>query len=124
MPGLFSCEQRLAEALGDGVPVDELPVCLEVVRAAVAVIDVVRMFPDIGGQQRDVGGRQRRCRGGRIDDVEATVRFLDEPSPAGTEIAGRGSVERLLEFVERAPLRVDCIEQLARAYGLRRLGSA
>ena len=79
-------------------PVHEIPECADVVRTLVAIVDVVRVFPHITGEQRLVGRGQRR-RGVRgVDDVHAAVRLLHKPRPSGSEIAdsalGEGFLER------------------------------
>src|SRR5262249_60758035 len=74
---------RLAEALEpllDGVPVDDAPPRLEVVRATVLVLEVVRVLPDVDAEQRDVALHDRRVLvGSRIDRESGAV--VDEPCP-------------------------------------------
>ena len=48
----------LVEAVSNSLPVDNLPDGLEVVRADVLILQVVRMLPDINAQQGD-----QACRG-------------------------------------------------------------
>src|SRR5262249_43267643 len=50
---------RLREALGDGVPVDDVPPRIEVFVAAVLVAQVVGVLPDVHAQDGDLALHQR-----------------------------------------------------------------
>jgi uncharacterized membrane protein (UPF0127 family) len=69
----------------DEVPVHQLgQEGLDELRAQVAVVDVVGVFPDVHGQQRLVGGGQRRAGGAGVHDVHAAVGFFTsqvQPEP-------------------------------------------
>lgn len=108
------------EILGREVPVHQGPEVFQVLGTGIAVVDVVRVFPDITGQQRLVGRGQRGGGVAGVDDVDRAVGLLDQPGPARTEVAGGRLVEGFLEGVEAAPLGVDGVGQLAgrRAAGL------
>ena len=108
------------EALRDAVPVDDVPARVEVVRAAVLVLEVVGVLPDVDAEQRRLAGRDGVVLIGRRDDGEA-VGVLDEPGPAGAELVDAGGLEVGLELVERAELGVDRGGQVAarRAAALR-----
>src|SRR5262249_50696385 len=80
------------------VPIRQIPEGFDVFRPRVAVVDVVRVFPHIAGQQRAVGAGDRRCRVAGADEAEAAVGALHEPSPAGAERADRGLGEFLFEL--------------------------
>lgn len=38
--------------LGDEIPVDEIPESIEVIRTAIAEVNIISMFPDVTGHQR------------------------------------------------------------------------
>ena len=103
----------LREILRRKFPVHEVPECFQELRTGVAVVDIVGMFPHVAGQQRLVGGSQRRGSVGRVDDVDRTVSFLHQPGPAGTEVGRGGLGEFFLELVQRTPLGVDRVGQCA-----------
>src|SRR5690349_20331712 len=50
--GLLGCRVQL----GDLAPVDDVPERVEVVRALVLVLEVVRVLPHVGAQQRGLAG--------------------------------------------------------------------
>jgi hypothetical protein len=75
---------------GDEVPVDLAPDGFEVLRARVAVVDVVGVLPDVDGQQRGLALGDRGAGVGGVDDLDAAVGGLDQPGPAGAEVGGGG----------------------------------
>src|SRR5690606_22147825 len=85
----------------------------QVLGTRVAVVDVVGVLPHVTGQQRHVAGGQRRGGVAGVDDVKRAVGLLDQPGPAGAEVAGRRFVERFLEGGRAAPFGVDGLGQLA-----------
>src|SRR5574343_1784733 len=86
---------------------------LDELGAQVAVVDVVGMLPHVDAGQGLVAGGQRGAGGAHVDDVDGTVGLLDQPGPAGTEVADGGSLEGSLELVEGTPLGVDGVSQCA-----------
>lgn len=103
----------LGEVLGNEVPVDQVPERLDVLRTGVTVVDVVRVFPHIAGQQRLRVGRQRRGGVGGRHQIQRAVGLLHQPGPARTERADSRLGELFLELVEAAPLGVDGVSQRA-----------
>src|SRR5690606_14699342 len=97
----------LAQVGGGEIPVHNGPEAFQILGTRVTVVDVVGMFPDVTGQQRDVGSGERRGGVAGIYDIQRTVGFLDQPGPARAEVAGSGFVEGFLEAVDAAPLRID-----------------
>src|SRR5688572_32742593 len=90
-------EAGSAHVRRDEIPVHQVPERLDILGPRVAVVDVIRVFPNIAGQQRLVftrewGGGVRRAR-----QRQRTVRALYQPAPAGTESADRGLAELFLE---------------------------
>lgn len=87
------------EVLVDEVPVDERPKSLQVLGPCVAIIDVVRVFPNINGKQWGNAAVCQRCCGvAGVDDSDAAVHIFHKPGPAGAEVPQRSIGERLLEF--------------------------
>ena len=89
---------------------------LDKLRAHVAVVDVVGVFPHVHGQQRLVGGGQRRAGSAGVDDVHAAVGLLHQPGPAAAEVADGALHEGFLEGGVAAPLGVDGRGQRARGF--------
>src|SRR6187549_2267663 len=100
-------------ALGHVVPVDDVPEGVDVFGALVLVLEVVGVLPDVAAQQRGlaVGDRRVLVRGFGHREVAGSV--LDQPRPAGTELADAGVFELLLEGVEGAEGAVDRLAELA-----------
>ena len=97
---------------GDGVPVHDIPEGGDVVGAAVLVVEVVGVFPDVEAED---GGAFATGDGFAHDggvlvggggDGEFAVED-DEPCPAGTEAGGGGFREFGFEVIEAAEGGVD-----------------
>src|ERR1035441_7659840 len=83
------------EAFVDLVPVDDVPPCGEVVGAAVLVLQVVGVLPDVVAEDGVEAAGEGRVLVGGGDDLEFAA-LEDEPAPAGAELLGGGLVELLL----------------------------
>ena len=81
--------------------------CFNKLRAHVAVINVVSMFPNVHGQQSFVGGSQGCASSAHVDDVNRAVGFLNQPSPARTKIANSAFDEGFFEGRIGAKLGID-----------------
>src|SRR6202041_1705398 len=80
-----------AEKLVDIFPVHEMiDERLQIIRAAIAIIDVVGVLPDVDAEDRRGAMHQRIFTVGRLGDFELSV-FDRQPGPARTELAGAGS---------------------------------
>lgn len=83
------------------VPVDKLvEEGLHKALARIAVVDVVRMLPDVAGNQRDEIARDRSVGVGCFHDFQR-VAILYEPCPPATELRGRRGGEFGLELLVR-----------------------
>jgi len=106
---------RLVEALGDSLPVNNLPDGLEVVRADVLVLEVVGVLPNINSQQGDqTGGGLERVLvrgGGNLKALELLV--VSEPAPSRTLNSSGLGVELLDKLVEGAPGLLDLLEEFS-----------
>ena len=91
-------------ARGDDGPVDDLPQFGEVVRAAVLVVKVVGVLPDVEGEEGAEALGDGVAGAGLLGDDERAVCGGGEPYPAGAEEAGALGGEVGLEGVEAAPL--------------------
>lgn len=111
-------------ALGDLFPIYEVPKFLDVFGPAVPVVDVVGMFPDVAGEERDVrrGKRRRRVRSG--NDREGAVRFFYEPRPTRAEGLECGFGKFRFEGLERSKIPDDGFQKASRRFssGIRREG--
>src|SRR5712675_857156 len=106
----------LREQLVDILPVNEMiDEGFQIVRTAVAIVDVVGVFPDVAAEDRDRAMHQRvlavRCLG----DFEFAVLDL-QPAPSGAELADAGGGEIGLEFFQPAEVLVDLLFQPARPF--------
>ena len=78
---------------------------LQVIRTAVAVVDVVGMLPDIDAEDRGGAVHQRAFAVGGLGDFELAV--LDrQPRPARAELADAGGGEIGLELLQPAEVFV------------------
>ena len=88
-PSLFitnALEASLFQLRGCEVPVYELvEEDLHKVFAGVAVVDVVRVLPDVARDQRDKIARDRSVRVGCFHDLKR-VAILNKPCPAAAEL--------------------------------------
>lgn len=113
----------LLEVLRSKPPVDQSPELLDVVRARVAVVDVVRVLPHVAGQDGPLAVLDGRAGVARLLDAEAPVGALDQPGPARTKQGDRRVGEFFLEGREPAEALADGIGQratrLATALGAR-----
>jgi hypothetical protein len=71
------------------LPVDQVPERFQVLRAGVAVVDVVGVLPDVDGQQRRDALRQRAAGVAGVVDGHGAVGLLHQPGPAGAEVVDR-----------------------------------
>lgn len=109
----------LGEAVGDSLPVDDVPDGVEVVGADVLVLEIVGVLPDINSQKRDQssGGLEGVlvCGGGDLKTLELLV--VAQPTPSGTLNSGSLGVELGDELVKRTPGLLNLLEELARGLG-------
>src|ERR1700721_4877864 len=85
---------------------------LEIVRAAIAIIDVIGVLPDVATEDRRGAMNQRALAIGRLGDFKLAV--LDrKPAPARTELANAGGGEVGLEFLQPAEIFGDLLFQTA-----------
>src|SRR5579884_2312483 len=97
------CVKELLDVLPVYQMVDE---GLQVVRPAVAVIDVVGMFPHVAAENGRCAVHQRILAVGRLGDGELAVLDSD-PAPARAELGHAGLHEILLHLGEAAKIAVD-----------------
>src|ERR1700742_2219963 len=104
----------LFEQLLDVFPVHEMiDERLEIVRTAVAIIDVVGVLPDVAAEDRRGAMNQRALAVGGLGNLQLAV--LDrQPPPAGAELPDAGGGEIGLELIEPAEILGDLLFQLAR----------
>src|SRR3954465_5056775 len=110
VPGLPLLGGR--EPLGHLRPVHGVPPRLQVVRALVLVLEVVRVLPDVVAQDRRLAVADGSVLVRRSRDRQAAA-VDDEPGPAGAELADARGLELLLEVVEGAESVLDRVRELA-----------
>src|SRR6476646_3482270 len=87
------------EQLVDIVPVHQMiDPRLQIVRAAIAIVDVVGVLPDVDAENRGGAMYQRVLAIGRLGDFELAI-FHRQPCPSRTELADAGGGEIGLEFL-------------------------
>src|SRR5262245_20894491 len=84
--------QRHLVAFAHLIPVDHVPPGLEVVGAAVLVVEVVGVLPDIDAEDRELALHERAILVGGAEDLEMPA-IDDEPAPAAAEALGAGVVD-------------------------------
>src|SRR6266700_2724415 len=85
---------------------------LQIVRTAVAVVDVVGMLPDVATEDRGGAMDQRALAVRGLGNFELAVLDL-QPAPAGAELADAGGGEIGLELLEPAEVLGDLLFQTA-----------
>src|SRR5690554_5445072 len=89
------------------VPVNQIPEGFQVVRTAVAVVDVVGVLPYVDGQYRLVRAGQRSFGIAGVGDSYGTNSLFNQPGPARTEVAGGLLIKLFLECIEGAKGLLD-----------------
>src|SRR5690348_12202251 len=100
------------EALAGRLPVDDAPPGVHVVVAAVLVLQVVGVLPDVDAQQWPAALRQGRILVGRAGDDQLAVGG-DQPRPAAAEPLHGVVLELGLERVEAAEVALDGVAERA-----------
>src|SRR5215212_9571500 len=97
----------LAEHLVDVFPIDQIfAERLQIVGAAVAIIDVVGVLPDVAAENRRCAVDQRAFAVRGLGDFELAV--LDRhPAPAGAELADASGGEIGLELLKATEILGD-----------------
>src|ERR1700737_3140590 len=85
---------------------------LEIIRAAVAIIDVIGMLPDVAAEDRRGAMHQRALTVRGLGDFKLAVLDL-QPAPAGAELADAGGGEIGLELLQPAEVLGDLLFQAA-----------
>src|SRR5271154_6832626 len=85
---------------------------LQIIRTAVAIVDVVGVLPDVAAQDRGRAVHQRIFAVGGFRDFELAVLDLD-PAPAGAELTDAGGGEIGLELFETTEVLGDLLLETA-----------
>src|SRR3954463_6911668 len=100
------------EAVVGDFPVYDVPPGGDVVGAAVLVLEVVGVLPDVEADDGEGAFHDRAVLVGGRDDLDV-LPALDQPRPTGAEARRGGGGEGFLEFVERGELSVDRLGEIA-----------
>src|SRR6185312_5148744 len=91
------------------------------VRTPVAEVDVIGVLPHVQDEERlTLSGGERQSGVGGLRDLQAPVLAEHQPGPAGAELAGRGGLEGLLEFVDAAEVGGQPLLEVPRDTAARR----
>src|SRR5215212_1781435 len=93
-------------------PVNDVPPSFDVIRAAVLVIQVVGVFPDVHTNDRFVAVHQWTVLVRRGHDFQFSVFVFDQPCPAATKATGAGGGELFLQGAKAAEGRLNVVGQL------------
>src|SRR6266849_9381608 len=110
------------EQLVDILPVHQvIDPRLQIIRTAIAIIDVVGVLPDVDAEDRGGAMDQRVLAIGRLGNLELAV-LRRQPRPARTELADAGGGEIALEFLEPAEVFGDLLFQAAGQFAAAAIG--
>src|ERR1039458_2726546 len=125
LPPRFSAPWKISELreqLLDIFPIDQVvDERLQIVRAAVAIVDVIGMLPDVTAEDRRAAMDQRAFAVGCLGDFQLAV-LHRQPAPARTELADAGGGEIGLELLEAAEVLVDLLLQTAGQFAAAAIG--
>src|SRR3984893_14923622 len=112
-PGMTELASGFREQLVDILPVHQMiDKRLQIIRTAIAIIDVVGVLPDVNAEDRRGAVHQRVLAVGRLGDFELAV-LHRQPGPARTELADAGGGEIGLDFLPPAEVLGDLLFQAA-----------
>ncbi len=103
-------------AMSNLIPVDHVPPGGEVVGAAILVLEIVGMLPDIVTHYREHTVHQRAVLVGCGDDLEFATPVEHEPCPSRAKALDARIVKGGLELVERTECLLNCTAKLARGF--------
>src|SRR5271169_1218092 len=100
------------QVLGDEVPIHQMvEERLHKIRATVLEVEIIRVFPNVAGQERRLAFGERIDRVWCGGDLELPT-VGDKPCPATAELTDRRRLELLLKFFEAAAVTVDRLGDL------------
>ena len=100
----------------DDFPVDDLPEGGEMGGAAILVIQIVCVFPDVEGEEGVEAFGDGVVGAGFLGDDQSTVFLCGEPYPAAAEEGDAFGFELGFEGVEGAPLLLDLSGKRSRVF--------
>ena len=81
----------------NGVPVNHAPKRLEIIRAAVLVLEIIGMLPNIAAKNRRSAFHQRCVLISRVTNTESAVGLDAQPRPTAAKLCGARGFEFFLE---------------------------
>ena len=97
---------------GDKIPVDQVPIALDILGTRIAVVDVIGVLPYIAGQQGlPTLSHRIACISG-VHYIRRVIGIFHQPGPARAEVRGRRLRKSVPESRETAELLVDNSRQL------------
>ena len=94
-------------------PIDDLPQFGEMSGAAVLIVEVVGVFPDVEGEQRGEAFGDGVVGAGLLGDDQGAVFLCGEPYPTTAEETDAFGFELGFEGIEGAPLLLDLLNESA-----------
>src|SRR5579885_1103664 len=90
------------EAAVDFVPVHDIPPRGQIIGAAIVVLQIVSVFPNVIAHDGEHSLRNWIVLIGGADDLELTVRFANQPCPATAELLRPSIIELRLKILKAA----------------------
>src|SRR6266496_6289351 len=104
---------RCSVVLYDGVPIHHVPPSFKVIGAAVLVLEIVGVLPDVDTEDRRVAIHQGTVLIWRRNNFELSILVFNQPRPAAAKTAHASSSKFLFEFVKAAERGFDIIGEFA-----------
>src|SRR5690349_10119768 len=95
-------QDLLPKAGGDSLPIYHIPPGAKVVGAAVLILQVVGVLPDVDAKQRGLAGHQRAILVGAANNFERARLIGNQPGPAAPKALEAGIVDLRLQGGEIA----------------------
>ena len=102
----LAATHALGKALRNLVPIDDIPPGCQIIWAAVLILQIVGMLPDIVAHDREEAVGEGAILVGGRGDGQFAVGADDQPRPARAETLGARIVEGRFELIEAAEVEV------------------
>ena len=104
------------ESAGNFGPVHDIPECTNVVGAAILVVEIVGVFPDVEAEDGSATFGERGVLVWGAFDDECAISADAEPCPDAAEAGGSGFIELFPEVIEGTECGIDCGGEFASGF--------